>query len=67
LVQAQEISQPLRFIGGITVIGFVGCQIDSLLAALFENRGWIGKGTVNALAITSGALIAAFLLPEFNF
>ena len=67
IVQAQEISDPLRFIGGITIIGFIGCQIDSLLGALFENRGWIGKGTVNALAITSGALIAMFLLPEINF
>lgn len=41
----------------VLVIGFLGCQIDSLLGALFENRGLLTKGGVNALAITSGMLI----------
>ena len=38
-------------------IGWVGCQIDSFLGAWFENRGYLTKGGVNALAITSGMLI----------
>ena len=41
----------------VLIIGFLGCQIDSLLGALFENRGILTKGGVNALAITSGMLI----------
>ena len=30
------------------LIGWIGCQIDSLLGALLENRGFMTKGTVNA-------------------
>ncbi|MEE2747344.1 MAG: DUF92 domain-containing protein [Candidatus Thermoplasmatota archaeon] len=56
-------NSPLEFILSITIIGFIGCQIDSLLGALLENRGYIGKGTVNLLAIASGAIIAFFLHP----
>jgi uncharacterized protein (TIGR00297 family) len=38
------------------VIGWIGCQVDSLLGALFENRGYLTKGGVNTLAITSGMM-----------
>ncbi len=51
------------FIGIVTLVGWLGCQIDSLLGALFENRGLIGKSEVNALSIASGALIAWKLFP----
>ncbi len=34
----------------ITAAGFVGCQIDSVLGSVFENRGKLNKGQVNALA-----------------
>lgn len=44
----------------ITIIGWLGCQIDSILGALFENKGLIGKHTVNFLATLSGALMAIF-------
>ena len=37
-------------------IGWIGCQVDSLLGALFENRGYLTKGGVNTLAITSGMM-----------
>jgi uncharacterized protein (TIGR00297 family) len=67
LVDAEAVVHPLRFILSMTAIGFIGCQIDSLLGAWFENRGLIGKGTVNALAITCGALLAAFALPALPF
>ncbi len=42
----------------MTIIGWIGCQIDSLLGATLENRGLIGKGQVNALSIACGSLIA---------
>ena len=63
MVGADALSHPVEFVLSITLIGFIGCQIDSLFGALFENRGWIGKGTVNTLAIGSGALIACYLHP----
>ena len=44
----------------VAVIGWMGCQVDSLLGALLENRGFMTKGTVNAAAITSG-IIAMWL------
>jgi uncharacterized membrane protein len=53
----------MEFVLSVTIIGFIGCQIDSLFGAILENRGLIGKGTVNALAIGSGALIACCLHP----
>ena len=38
------------------IIGWIGCQVDSLLGAIFENRGYLTKGGVNTLAITSGMM-----------
>ena len=38
-------------------IGFLGCQIDSVLGAVLENRGFLTKGSVNAISIISGVLI----------
>ena len=46
------------FIAIVTIIGWIGCQIDSILGATLENRGYIGKGQVNALSIALGAIIA---------
>ena len=37
-------------------IGWLGCQVDSILGALLENRGLMTKGSVNAAAITSGII-----------
>ncbi|QRF74888.1 hypothetical protein Thermo_00381 [Thermoplasmatales archaeon] len=34
----------------IGIMGFIGCQIDSVLGAAFENRGKLTKGEVNLLA-----------------
>ena len=39
-------------------IGWIGCQIDSLLGALLENRGWLDKNSVNLASITAGAVLA---------
>ena len=46
----------------IGLIGWIGCQIDSLLGALFENRGFMTKGTVNAASITIGVVLMYFIL-----
>jgi len=42
--------------------GFLGCQMDSVLGAVLENRGLMTKGTVNAASILAGSLGAALLL-----
>ena len=45
----------------ITLLGFLGCQVDSLLGSLFENRGKMSKGQVNAFS-TLIAVAVAFIL-----
>lgn len=45
----------------ITLLGFVGCQVDSLLGSLFENRGKMSKGQVNAFS-TLIAVALAFII-----
>ena len=42
----------------ITIVGWLGCQVDSILGALLENEGYIGKHSVNFLATLSGAMMA---------
>lgn len=50
----------------VTVAGFIGCQMDSLLGATFEVRGWLTKEEVNFLGILSGSLaVAGYLLLPF--
>jgi uncharacterized protein (TIGR00297 family) len=52
----------VQFAIALAVIGWLGCQIDSYLGALLENRGYLTKGSVNALAISGGvAMMAAYL------
>jgi uncharacterized protein (TIGR00297 family) len=45
----------------ITALGFAGCQIDSIFGALFENRGKMSKGQVNAFS-TLLAVAIAFII-----
>ncbi len=66
-VGADVLSSPIEFVISITIIGFLGCQVDSVLGALLENRGYIGKGTVNTLAIATGALITCYFYPIIVF
>lgn len=42
--------------------GFMGCQIDSVLGAIFERRGYLSKSTVNLIATFSGGIIALFIV-----
>ena len=43
-------------------LGFLGCQIDSVLGAVLENRGFLTKGSVNALSIIAGVALMWFYL-----
>ena len=45
----------------ITLLGFFGCQVDSVLGSLFENRGKMSKGQVNAFS-TLIAVAVAFII-----
>ena len=53
----KSIGDGISLMTAVIAIGWIGCQIDSLLGAWFENRGYLTKGGVNALAITSGMII----------
>ncbi|MBT6972495.1 MAG: DUF92 domain-containing protein [Euryarchaeota archaeon] len=48
-----------------TVIGYIGCQIDSILGAAFENRGLMSKGGVNAASIAIGILLCGLVILSF--
>ena len=43
--------------GIVAGLGFLGCQIDSILGAVLENRGFLTKGSVNALSIIAGVAL----------
>lgn len=49
-----EIGESIQLAGVVAGLGFIGCQIDSLLGAVLENRGFLTKGSVNALSIIAG-------------
>jgi uncharacterized protein (TIGR00297 family) len=42
----------------IAVIGFIGCQIDSVIGATIEQRGYVSKLTNNLMSITLGTILA---------
>ncbi len=56
---------PLFLFTFVTVIGWLGCQIDSILGAVLENRGYLGKHSVNFISTASGSLIALLLAIRF--
>ena len=56
-----DLNGPL-LLGVLALTGWIGCQVDSYLGALLENRGYLTKGSVNALAITSGVAIMSLFL-----
>ena len=45
----------------ITISGFIGCIVDSILGAAFEIKGMLNNTQVNFLGSASGALIAYVL------
>jgi uncharacterized membrane protein len=44
-----------------TLAGFVGTNIDSLIGATLENRGFLGNAGTNLLATIGGGLFAVTL------
>ena len=49
----------------VTIVGWLGCQVDSILGELLANKGHIGKHTVNFLATLSGAAMAVVVAFRF--
>ena len=45
----------------IIVGGFIGTNVDSLLGATLENRGYLGNHSVNLLATAAGAIVSVGL------
>jgi uncharacterized protein (TIGR00297 family) len=68
LIQA-PIDHPPLYLGFLLVpivIGFIGCQIDSILGATAQTRGYIDNDEVNYISICIGLLIAVtiiFIIP----
>lgn len=44
------------------VLGFLGCQVDSVIGATLERRGLVNKKTTNLLATSFGAVLGIALL-----
>ena len=51
----------------VVIIGWLGCQMDSVLGAVFENRGYLTKGGVNGISITCGMLAMWMILSSGIF
>ncbi len=49
-------------VGGGAAAGFLGCQVDSVLGETLENRGYLGKGSTNFLAMVASLAIGALFL-----
>ena len=60
-----DMNPPALFFSFVILIGWIGCQVDSILGALLENRGFIGKHSVNFLSTLSGSLFALFIATRF--
>ena len=52
----------LRLLIAVTIAGFLGSNVDSVVGALFENKGFIGNAGTNLAATLAGGLIALVLL-----
>jgi uncharacterized protein (TIGR00297 family) len=54
---SDSVSDQIVIAGIVAGLGFLGCQIDSILGAVLENRGFLTKGSVNALSIIAGVAL----------
>jgi len=50
-----------KFLFVPALVGFLGCQIDSVFGATLERRGWLDKRTNNLVSTSLGAVIALVL------
>lgn len=55
-------SNPLVAVGVAIISGTVGCFMDSILGAVFENHGFLTNEHVNLIATVVGALVGILLL-----
>jgi uncharacterized protein (TIGR00297 family) len=55
----------MRMLLSVILAGFAGSNVDSLVGALFENRGIIGNAGTNLIATLTGGLLAAALFLVF--
>lgn len=53
---------PFRAYALVATMGFVGCQVDSILGATVEQRGMIGKHSVNLLSASTTIIITWVIL-----
>ena len=44
------------------IVGFIGCQIDSVIGATLERRGLVSKKTTNLLATCAGGVLSYLIL-----
>lgn len=56
----------IRMLLIVTLAGFAGSNVDSLVGALLENRGFIGNAGTNLIATLAGGLVALALLLQFG-
>lgn len=45
------------------IVGFIGCQVDSVLGATIEQKHWISNNGVNLVATSIGGLLAWMMIP----
>ena len=50
------------FVLTVALVGFTGCQVDSVLGELYENDGRLSKGATNFLGMLSAVALAALVL-----
>ncbi|MCI4348779.1 MAG: DUF92 domain-containing protein [Thermoplasmata archaeon] len=62
LLFSDPVPRPLLLVGVAALSGFVGCQIDSVLGELLENRGALTKGGTNLASMLATVGIASALL-----
>lgn len=51
------------FLAGVTLAGFLGCQVDSLFGETLENRHMLTKGGTNLASMIVTVAVAALLFP----
>ena len=56
------VAAPAMFLIATTSAGFIGCQADSVLGELLENRGYLTKATTNVLGMSAAVAVAALWL-----
>jgi len=49
-----------------TLAGFIGTNIDSLVGATLENRGFLGNAGTNLLATIGGGVFAVMIFLYLN-